>query len=152
MGGVFHQQQVELLADCPDLVHLARVSPVVHHDDRTGTVGHGRADQRRVDIHRVGLDIHEYWSCAGMLDDRHGRRKCHGRCDHLVPRTDPRHFQGRMQPGGTGAQRKCSRRLQIGGERLLEALGLGSGRDPARTQAVNDLGDFFLADKGGGEG
>src|SRR6185312_4494443 len=57
-----------------------------------------------------------------------------------------------VEAAGGGGDGEHLRRADVGGEVLLEALGLGTGGDPARAQGVDDLVDLHLADGRPGEG
>ena len=64
----------------------------------------------------------------------------------------PRLIKADVHARCAGTEGERRRRADLARERFLEALGLGPGGDPARTQRVDDLGDLLFADQRRGEG
>ncbi len=102
-----------------------------------------------INVERVRSNVHEDGSCPLVRHRCSGGGECVHRHDDLVARTEPKPLKGEVQPGrGRTDRHGFDPTAQEVNEGALEALRLGAGGDPAGAQAVDDLGDFGLAQIG----
>ena len=67
-------------------------------------------DVRRIDVHRLGVDVDEHRPQPGERDDVGGRRERVGGDEHLVARLEPEREHREVERGGAGGD----------GERVLD--------------------------------
>ena len=121
----------------------------VHRDDCPGARRDRRCCGCWINVERVRVDVHEDRSGPVVRHHGSGGSKGMHRHDDLVTRTEPKPLQGEVQPGRGRADRHgFDPAAQEVDEGALEALRLGAGGDPAGAQAVDDLGNFGLAEIG----
>ena len=145
--GVLDHREPMRRRQLTDAVEVGRVAGVVHGENGAGARRDRRGDERGIDVQGVRLHVHQDGPGAHVLDHVDGGRERRGRRDHLVARTDAQGHQRGVQARGARVHRQRAGRADVGGELLLESLGLRPGRDPARPQGVDDLGDLLLADE-----
>src|SRR6266853_4285352 len=102
----------------------------------------------RVDVESVRLHIDEDGARAYLFNHVDARTKCHWSCQDRVTGTDPQADQSKMQGCRAEAQGQRWRRVHGCGKLFLEALHFGTRGNPIRTQCVDYLRNFFLADAG----
>ncbi len=150
MRRVLDHAQAAAPGDGEDRRHVGRQAAVVDRDHRLGLGRDRMLDLVRVDVERRRIDVDQLDVGAEVANDLGSGGEGVRRRDHLVARADAAGFERQVQPR---RRRVDGERLQRGvaekrAEVVLEALGLRAGRDPARAQRVDDLGDLGLADVG----
>src|SRR5207302_10453572 len=96
-----------------------------------------------VDQHRPGAEVD---------DDVRGRAEREGRDDDFVAWPDTERRQRDVEAGRARADGQGVAGAHVGGEVALEAFDLGTGRDPAGAQRVDDFRDLLLANRWQGVG
>ena len=91
---------------------------------------------RRVDVHRLRVDVDEHGLQPGERDDVRGRREGVGGDEHLVARLEPEREHGEVQR--RGARGDGERVLDLAGARELR-LELGDLRAHREHAALEDL-------------
>ena len=119
-----HRQAVRKLLDAH------RPAEKVDRDDRLRPWAH--LELRRVEVHRLGVDVDEHRLRAGEGDDVRRRREGVGRNQHLVARTDPEGEHGEVERRGSRRDRDRVLGPARRGEPPLELVDLRShGQLPA---------------------
>ena len=105
-------------------------------------------DLRRVDVHRLGVDVDEHRTQAGELDDVRGRREGVRGNDHLVAGLEPERQHREVQR--RGSRRDGERVLDLAGARELglELGHLRAHREHAALQHARDLVQLGCPDVG----
>jgi hypothetical protein len=148
VGRVLDHGDAAGLGHRADGVQVRGMAGVVHGEDGARARGEGALHRARVEVQRVGLDVHEHGARAHVLDDVHRGREGDAGGDDLVARPDAERHERRVQAGGARVERQRARRAQRGGELGLEARGLGPRGDPVRAERVHHLVDLLVADGG----
>ncbi len=93
-------------------------------------------DPRRIEVEGAGIDIDKHRTRPKVADHFGCGRESERRGDNFVTRPDPEREQRQMKRARAVRDRQGVARAYVGRELFLEALGLGAGGDPSRTQAV----------------
>ena len=130
-----------------DELEVHGMARVMDRQDGSRPRGERGGGQCGIDVQGVRLHVDQHGSSARVLDHVDGGGERHGRRDDLVPRADPERHERGVQRGRARAERQRPWPADVGGEGLLEALGLRPRRDPGRAQRFHHLLDLFLADQ-----
>src|SRR5437667_172866 len=65
---VLDDAQPVAMRDADDRREIARHADLVHAENRAGSAGDGRCNQRRIDVERAGIDVDEHRYRAAVAD------------------------------------------------------------------------------------
>ena len=143
---VLNHPQPVAVAQLSEPVHVDRAPREVDRHDRPRAWRDCGLGGVQVDQPGSGNGIDEHRGGSSVLDRVRRRDEGHRGDQNLVPGPDAEHLQGEDQRCGARGQAPALGHAEVIGEHPLEALHLGAGPDPARTERVDDLGDLLLAD------
>ena len=163
LGGVLNQNQMVLLRNLGQALHIAQIAENVYHLQRLDVGAGGFVVQLAVpqlavsgteSLHRVGVDAKGIIAadknrlCAHIAGQRvDGSNKSQRRYDHFIPAGDARRHRRQMQRTGTGVARYGAGHMYIVGKRLLKFGDLAAaGGHPPRGDGFPGKGSLTRAE------
>ena len=136
LSGVLHHLQVVLLGQGQDGIHPGALAEQMDRHDDLGARRDLLADEIRVDVVSLGIDVHEDGDTSQPGDHSRRGEEGVGSGDHLIAVADPAGSQGEEQSVRTRGNPHGIFCFRIGSHRLLEILYVGA---EDKAAAFHDL-------------